>query len=134
MTLYADASAIMKLYLAEPDSDVAQVTLRGDPEWISACLTLVEVRRNLARLLEGEDLTRARAELLQDWSEVVSIALDESMSERAALLAETTGVRTLDALHLAAAENAGGGELPMVTFDQRLADAARSLGWTVLGA
>jgi len=134
LTLYADASAIIKLYLAEPNSEVARETLRGDPEWISACLTIVEVRRNLARLLEGEELARARAEFSRDWSDVLSVALDDPTSERAAALAEATGVKTLDALHLAAAEKAGGGRLPIVTFDLRLAEAARSLGWEVLGA
>jgi predicted nucleic acid-binding protein len=43
-------------------------------------------------------------------------------------------VRTLDALHLGAAERVGGAALPFVTFDRRLAAAARRLGWTVLGA
>lgn len=45
-----------------------------------------------------------------------------------------TGSWTLDALHLAAAEQAGGRELPFVTFDLRLAEAARALGFTVIGA
>ena len=60
--------------------------------------------------------------------------LDEHLCERAAELAESTGARALDALHLGAADVMGGGELPFVTFDRRLAHAARSLGWTVLGA
>jgi predicted nucleic acid-binding protein len=50
-------------------------------------------------------------------------------------LAETLQIRirTLDALHLAAAERAGGGTLVFVTYDIRQAQAARSLGWPVLG-
>jgi predicted nucleic acid-binding protein len=43
------------------------------------------------------------------------------------------GARTLDALHLAAAERAGGRSLPVLTFDVRLAEAARRLGFAVLG-
>jgi uncharacterized protein len=43
-------------------------------------------------------------------------------------------VKTLDALHLAAAQRVGGPELTFVTFDERQAEAARSLGWTVVGA
>ena len=34
-----------------------------------------------------------------------------------------------DALHLAAAERAGGRSVPIVTFDVRLGHAGRSLGW-----
>lgn len=134
MTLYAEASALLKLYFDEVDSDVARDLLRDDPSWISVCVTSVEVRRNLARLLSGGDLARACAEFRRDWSEVVSIAVDDVTSDRAAALAEATGVKSLAALHLEAAERAGADEgLPIVTFDRRLADAAQSLGWTVLG-
>lgn len=135
MTLYADASAILKLYLDEVGSDFARATLRDNPVWISACVTVVEVRRNLARLLSGDELTRAQAEFSRDWSEVASLAIDDSTAERAAVLAEITGVRALDALHLEAAERARAGRaVPIVTFDVRLADAARSLGWEAIGA
>lgn len=135
MTLYADASAVMKLYLDEVGSDVARETLRSDPLWMSACITAVEVRRNLARLLVDPELTLARSEFSRDWAEVVSIAIDDTSAHRAGELAETTGVRTLDALHLEAAERSGARDgVPLVTFDIRLAGAARSLGWTVLGA
>jgi predicted nucleic acid-binding protein len=135
VTLYADASAILKLYLDEAGSDLARATLRDDPVWISACVTVVEVRRNLARLLSGDELARARAEFSRDWSEVASLAIDDSTAERAAVLAEMTGARALDALHLEAAERAHAGQgVPIVTFDIRLADAARSLGWEAIGA
>jgi predicted nucleic acid-binding protein len=43
-------------------------------------------------------------------------------------------VRTLDALHLAAAQRVGGPAMPFLTFDLRQAQAARSLGLTVVGA
>jgi predicted nucleic acid-binding protein len=49
-------------------------------------------------------------------------------------MAEATGARTLDALHLAAAQRIGGGALPFVTADLRQAQIARSLGWVVLGS
>jgi predicted nucleic acid-binding protein len=42
-----------------------------------------------------------------------------------------TGARTLDALHLAAAQRIGGA-VPFVTFDVRQAQAARTLGLVVL--
>jgi predicted nucleic acid-binding protein len=52
----------------------------------------------------------------------------------AAAIAELTGVRTLDALHLAAAQRVGGAAVPFLTFDVRQAQAARGLGLTVVGA
>lgn len=59
---------------------------------------------------------------------------DSDTCEAAAAIAEVTGVRTLDALHLAAARRVGAPAVPLLTFDLRGAQAARSLGFTVLGA
>jgi hypothetical protein len=134
VTLYVEASALLKLYLDEPESSLAEEILRGDGSWVSACFCAVEVRRNLARALSGDALADARAEFADDWAGTLSVEIDSAASDRAAELAEATGVRTLDALHLEAAERSGAAEelLPVVTFDRRLAGAARSLGWAVL--
>lgn len=132
MTRYVDSSAVVKLYVQEPESQQATKLLAGP--WTAGRHTFVEVRRALAQTLEGDELKKARNRFSTDWTATFVIELDDVTCERAAELAESTGVRTLDALHLAAAEKAGGGELPIVTFDRRLAIAARSLGWTVLGA
>jgi predicted nucleic acid-binding protein len=61
------------------------------------------------------------------------VELDETTCEIAADLAELTGARTLDALHLAAANRAGKGALTLLTFDIRQAQAARAVGLTVVG-
>lgn len=51
----------------------------------------------------------------------------------AARRAELTGAHTLDALHLAVARRVGGGAaVALVTFDVRQAQAAPTLGLTVL--
>jgi uncharacterized protein len=132
LTRYVDSSAVVKLYVQEPDSEHA-ASLLAEP-WAAGRHTLVEVRRALVQALEGDELMLARHRFSKDWTATSVIELDEASCERAAELAESTGARALDALHLAAAEKAGGGELPIVTFDRRLAEAARSLGWEVLGA
>jgi predicted nucleic acid-binding protein len=62
------------------------------------------------------------------------VELDEVTCAAAADIAERTGARTLDALHLAAAQRLGGAAVPLVTFDVRQARAARILGLTVLPA
>ena len=131
---YVDASALLKAHLDEPDSERADAILDADPEWASGRHTLVEVRRNLARHLGLAEFEEARELFLVQWSHMQIAELDEHLCERAAELAERTGARALDALHLGAADVMGGGEFPFVTFDRRLANAARSLGWTVLGA
>ena len=131
MTLYVDASAVVKLYVEEPASSDAARHLRGP--WASGRHTLVEVRRALTQSLGGSELQVARDRFAGDWERTTIIELDEGVCDRAAELAESAGLRSLDALHLAAAELLGPSEHGFVTFDLRLAEAARSLGWDVLG-
>lgn len=134
MSLYADSSALLKRYVAEPDSDAADALLRSDPSLLTARHTIVEVRRNLARMIAGRSLAAARAQFARDLDLISIVELDEATCERAAAVAEVTGVRTLDALHLAAVQRAGGPAVPFLTFDVRQAQAARALGLIVLGA
>lgn len=61
------------------------------------------------------------------------VELDATTCESAAAVAEITGSRSLDALHLAAAVRANGRASTLVTFDARQAAAARALGLRVLG-
>lgn len=134
MSLYVDSSALLKRYVDEPDSEVADSLLRSDPSLLSARHTIVEVRRNLARLLAGRDLAAARSAFAHDVEILSIVDLDEVTCEGAAAIAELTGVRTLDALHLSAAQRVGGPAVPFFTFDLRQAQAARALGLTVVGA
>jgi uncharacterized protein len=133
---YVDTSALLKRYVEEPDTEVAERLLQSDAEWVTAAHTEVEVRRNLARKLGANPtlLQQTRGQFADDWAVMYVVALDSSTCSIAAGLAETTGARTLDALHLAAAQRAGAPALRLVAFDVRLAQTARSLGWTVVGA
>lgn len=133
MTAYIDSSALLKLYLVEPETDTAFDVMHRYPVWTTGRHTLVEVRRNLARLLIDRDLAVARRAFAEDWDNVAVVELDGTTCEQAAKLAEQTGIKSLDALHLGAAAVAGASDgLPIISFDRRLSDAARSVGWTVL--
>ena len=134
MSLYVDSSALLKRYIDEPDSDEAESLLRSDPSLLTARHAIVEVRRNLAHLLDERDAADARAAFLEDLAAFSIVELDPVTCDTAADLAEITGVRTLDALHLAAARRVGGSAVPFLTFDVRQAQAARGLGFTVVGA
>lgn len=134
MTLYVDSSALAKRYVTEADSDTTDAILLGDPDWVSANHTYVEVVLALSRRLDDPDVRPALAGFDSDWRRTLVVALDDAVCRRAAEIGRVTGSRTLDALHLAAAERAGGRSLPFVTFDLRLAQAARALGFTVIGA
>lgn len=133
MTTYVDASALLKRYVEEPDSDRAVELLMGDPVLVTGRHTVVEVRRNLARLLAATDVTAARAAFADDLQALALVELDAATCELAATIAEQTGVRTLDAMHLGAALRLGT-SLTFLTFDVRQAAAARSIGFSVAGA
>lgn len=130
--LYVDSSALLKRYVDEVGSDLAESYLLGDPEWVTGRHTYVEVRRNLARLdLSEPGEVRDRFE--EDWQRFMIVEIDLVTTEVAADVAESTGTRTLDALHLGAALRLGSEILEFLTFDVRQAVAARSLGFRVVG-
>jgi predicted nucleic acid-binding protein len=133
VTLYVDTSALLKRYVDEPDSERAVELLTGDPELVTGRHTVVEVRRNLARVLSPTDATAARAAFGADLASFAIVELDPATCELAATVAEQTGVRTLDALHLGAAQRIGTA-MGFLTFDARQAQAARALGFSVVGA
>lgn len=134
MTTYVDSSALLKRYVDETDSAAADALLRSDHELLTDRHTIVEVRRNLARLLVGRDLRAARSAFADDLRAFSIIELDEATCESAAAIAETTGVRSLDALHLAAAQRVSAPGLSFLTFDIRQAQAARAIGLSVVTA
>ena len=129
MTLYLDTSALLKLYVEEAESPACEAFLTTDDDWVSGRHTLVEVRRNLARLLDGDAHADALGQFLEDWQRIRVMELDPELCATAADVAEETGARSLDALHLAAALR--GGRPTMVTYDARLAEAAHSRGLDV---
>lgn len=131
--MYVDSSALLKRYVAEPDSVRAAELLGSDPQLVTGRHTIVEVRRNLARLLPATDATAARGAFATDLASIALVELDEATCELAATIAEQTGSRSLDALHLGAARRLGS-TLMFLTFDVRQAQIARSLGLVVLGA
>ena len=134
MTTYVDSSALLKTYVEEADSDVAEQLLTADPVLVTSWITLVEVRRNLARLVEPTDLPELRRRFERNLDEFALVSVDQVVCESAADISEQLGVRSLDAVHLACARRLQVPGLSFLTFDLRQAQAARSLGFTVLGA
>ncbi len=132
MVLYADSSALMKRYIAEHDSSTANSLLASDPVLATSRLTEVEVRRNLARLLEGADAVGAKRQFLEDLDAFALVVVDATICNDAARIAEQTGCRSLDSIHLASALRTGP-KTTLLTFDVRQANAARSMGLSVIG-
>jgi predicted nucleic acid-binding protein len=133
MTLYVDSSALLKRSVDERDSEVAERWMASDEVLVTSRLTEVEVRRNLARLLEGAAALSARRQFEADLDAFALVALDATTSREAARIAESTGCRSLDALHLASALRAGP-TTTLLTFDLRQERVARDPGLRVVGA
>lgn len=85
----------------------------------------IEVRRAVARKVHPED---RETDVLRS---VVMLELDAPTIARAAVVAAPS-LRTLDAIHLASALTLAGELDAFVTYDDRPADAARSLGLPVV--
>jgi uncharacterized protein len=96
LSLYVDSSALLKRYVDESDSETAESFLRSDPSLLTARHTIVEVRSNLARLLDKREAAAARSAFLEDLGVLSIVELDEVTCEMAAAIAEVTGARTLD--------------------------------------
>lgn len=131
MTLYVDSSALIKRYIKEDGAEVAVAHMASDPVLVTSALTAIEVRRNLKRILT-DDLEVMRGRFSVDLDAFAVISLDAQVCDDAAKVAEQTLCRSLDAIHLAAARRAGSATT-VLTFDRRQAQAARSIGLSVIG-
>lgn len=123
---YLDSSAIVKLVNVEPESETLRQFLAGRSRQMSCFLARVEVVR-AARRRGAEFVARAR-EVLES---LELIRLDDELLDRAAELRPIT-LRSLDAIHLAAAQTLGAALGEVITYDERMATAARGLGLQVL--
>ena len=132
--LFLDTSALVKRYVAEDGTDLVLARMRDDPEWVASALARTEAEITLCRLgfpmHEDQDVWQR---LREDWERCHVVPVDPACLERATEIGCEFEVRTLDALHLAAADRLPR-PLVMLTFDQRQADAARAMDLVVEGA
>lgn len=139
MTAYIDSSALAKCYIREPRSLEVLDWVEQRKGATVAALALVEFRCMLARRRRAGEIDSAleRSALAQFDSHVRSHAWRIHLGAfgeyaEARDLIETLPdlpLRTLDALHLAAARSVGAADF--ATSDKTQAKAARALGFTV---
>jgi predicted nucleic acid-binding protein len=119
---YLDSSAIVKLAVREPQSDALRRYLRARRPLLSSALARTEVLRALLpggesavaagrRVLERVDLVRVNDRILNLAGSLLPVEL-----------------RSLDAIHLATARRLGAELSEIVTYDERMVAAARSMG------
>ncbi len=123
---YLDSSAIVKLAVAEPESAALRRYLRRRRPVVASALARTEVGRALLPL--GDAAVRRGAEVL---ARVELLRVSDRVLDVAARL-QPPELRSLDAIHLATAQQLGSDLARVVTYDDRLSRAAQAMGWTVV--
>jgi len=131
--LFLDTSALLKRYAHEDGTALVLELMDADREWLASALAQPEAEVTLCHLgLDKEVENEQRRRLRDDWERFRVVPVDGACLLRAAEIGCLHRVRTLDALHLAAADRLPR-PLVFLTFDQRQAAAARAMGLSVAG-
>jgi predicted nucleic acid-binding protein len=127
---YLDASAIVKLVADEAETEALRQWSGARTTCVTSRVSTVEVPRVLRRK-GGTAIELAAGPLEDALRAFIMLELDPSIAERAAGLAPST-LRSIDAIHLASALAIAPELEAIVTYDRRLADAARDAGLRVV--
>lgn len=123
MAHYLDTSALVKLVVAENETDALIAWLdETSGDWVSSDLTRAELLRAVRRTTPDR-VVRAREVL----DSITLLDVTTQIYEEAARI-DPPALRTLDSLHLAVALDLGDDLESIVTYDDRLAEAATANG------
>lgn len=122
---YVDASALVKLVVDEPESIEMQRWYVEGERVLCSVVGMIETRRAVQRRRHDE------LHLEHVLGAIEFIEISKAIAARAGSIPPAT-VRTLDAIHLATALSMQPGLAAFVTYDDRLAAAARALGLPVV--
>jgi len=126
VAVYLDTSALVKLVVAEPESDALRTWLVQQVDPVTSDLARTELARAVRRV--APDLMPAARGVL----DVLTIlTLDAEIFEAAGRL-DPAELRSLDAVHLAGALSLGDDLTAVVTYDDRQAAAATAYGVSVI--
>ena len=126
MATYLDSSAIVKLAVREPESLALRRYLRRKQPLVSSALARTEVLRAL--LSAGDEaIIRGRAVLQR----IDLVRVNDRILNAAGAL-RPPELRSLDAIHLATAQELGTELRALVTYDDRMVTAAKQLGCNVV--
>lgn len=128
-TCYLDASALVKLATPEAETDALRAALDTYDARVTNRLATVEVARALHR--RGVESAMLTADVSEALSGLAITELNPAIAETAGRLGPPT-LRSLDAIHLASALALETELVALVTYDARLADAARAAGLEVI--
>lgn len=130
---YLDTSAFVPLLVTEPGSESCRRFWDDADTVVTNRLLYVETAAALAQAHRMDRLTDKDLEsslhLLADlWTDFDVIEVDQTIVERAAVLARQLGLRGYDAVHCASAEQLSDHELVAASGDRKLLDAWNQLG------
>jgi predicted nucleic acid-binding protein len=139
MIIYADTSALVKLFITEDNSDATRLTFQTAQALGTGLLTRAELGSALARgaqrgLLSETEAKEARQRLHRVWPTWIRIVMNENLVSRAEFLAWEYKLRGYDAVHLATAQlwqEQIEHPVTLATFDQELWEAAQLAGLEV---
>ena len=136
MIVYADASALVKMYVIEPSSKEVFELTKAAMSVATAVISRAEVAAALARCLRMHIVDdaggqEAQRNFARDWPHFVRIPVTEALVARAETLAWEWLLRGYDAVQLAAAliwQESIGQEVVLATFDRQLWHAGSRAG------
>jgi predicted nucleic acid-binding protein len=123
---YFDSSALVKLVVREAESTAMHAFVAAHLRRASCALARVEVPR--AARAHGADSVRTARRVVDG---LALVPMTDALLDTAASL-EGSALRSLDAIHVAAALTLGGDLAEFVTYDRRMADAAAAHGLRVV--
>ncbi|WP_322779927.1 type II toxin-antitoxin system VapC family toxin [Frankia sp. Cas4] len=128
--IYLDSCALVKLLVTEPETPalVAFLSAHAAYPHVTTTLARTEVTRVVRRAAPKDSQLHAAAVELVD--QLDQVELERPLLDQAGIVADPY-VRTLDAIHLAAALHLAEALTAFVTYDHRLAAAARDAGLPV---
>ena len=124
---YLDTSAVVRLISEERETAALRRQLGKWRRHAASALLRVELIRVIRRAQSPRLLADARRQL----ATISLITTDDDLLDRAAEL-DPPSVRTLDAIHLAAARSLGADLGALITYDDRMSQAAAAIGLPVL--
>jgi predicted nucleic acid-binding protein len=110
----------VKRYIAEPGSDLVREAMNDAEGWFMCRVGFVETTRAVG-LAGGPGAAKTFA---AEWPAFAVIEVDTALVEHASQLTLSRDLRSLDALHLAAALVLPTDDLMLATWDRRLHAAA----------
>ena len=124
---YIDSSALLKLVVVEDETSALEADLASRDGLVTSSLAVVECHRAVRRATNRRIVQRAE----EVFDAVYLLDLTPVILERASAI-DPPLVRSLDAIHLATALSVSDDDLEVITYDERMAEAARVSGLRVV--